>query len=52
MTLMLGRPESIDMPAKLERCVEKVKGKKGVQSAYAICTAVMKKDKAHKNKRV
>lgn len=26
-------------PAKLERCVEKVKGKKGVRSAYAICTA-------------
>lgn len=26
-------------PAKLERCVQDVKGKKGVRSAYAICTA-------------
>lgn len=26
-------------PAKLERCVKQVKGKKGVRSAYAICTA-------------
>lgn len=27
------------MPEKLERCVDDVKGKKGVDSAYAICTA-------------
>jgi len=25
------------MPEKLERCVDKVKGEKGVDSAYAIC---------------
>jgi hypothetical protein len=30
-------------PAKLERCVEAVKGRKGVRSAYAICTAAMEK---------
>ncbi len=29
-------------PAKLERCVKAVKGRKGVRSAYAICTAAMK----------
>ena len=26
------------MPEKLERCVDKVKGEKGVDSAWAICT--------------
>ena len=31
------------MPAKLERCVKQVKKKKGVNSAYAICTAALKK---------
>ncbi len=25
------------MPEKLERCVDKIKGEKGVDSAYAIC---------------
>src|SRR5487761_22319 len=30
-------------PAKLERCVEKVKGRKGVRSAYAVCTASLEK---------
>ena len=37
------------MPAKLEHCVDKVKGKKGVRSAYAICNAAMKKDRERKN---
>lgn len=27
------------MPAAYKRCVEKVKGQKGVRSAHAICTA-------------
>jgi len=27
------------LPEKLERCVDKVKGEKGVDSAYAICNA-------------
>ena len=36
------------MPAALERCVAKVKGKKGAKSAYAICNAAMKKDKERK----
>ena len=31
------------MPADLERCVDKVKGKKGVDSAYAICNASLNK---------
>ncbi len=30
------------MPADLDRCVDKVKGKKGVDSAYAICNASLK----------
>ncbi len=30
-------------PAKLERCVEEVKGQKGVRSAYGICTAALEK---------
>ena len=34
------------MPAKLERCVKKVVGQgRGKSSAYAICTASMKKAK-------
>jgi len=33
------------MPARLHRCVNKVKGKKGVKNAYAICNAAMKKKK-------
>lgn len=37
------------MPAKLERCVDKLEGKKGVRSAYAICTAAMKKARDRKN---
>ena len=32
------------MPEKLDRCVEKVKGQKGVDSAYAICTDSLKED--------
>ena len=37
------------MPAKLERCVKKVqKGGKSKSSAYAICTASLKKAKAKK----
>lgn len=27
------------MPEKLDRCVDKVKGKKGIDNAYAICNA-------------
>ncbi len=30
------------MPEKLERCVDDVKGQKGVDSAYAICNASLK----------
>lgn len=33
------------MPAKLDRCVEKVKGQKGVDNAYAICNASLKEIK-------
>jgi len=29
------------MPEKLDRCVNKVKGQKGVDSAYAICNATI-----------
>jgi len=29
------------MPEKLERCVDKVKGEKGVNSAYAICNSTI-----------
>lgn len=29
-------------PAKLDRCVDKVKGQKGVKNAYAICNASLK----------
>lgn len=36
-------------PAKLERCVEQVKGKKGVRSAYAICTVATQKARRRKN---
>lgn len=36
-------------PAKLERCVQQVKGKKGVRSAYAICTAATQKARRRKN---
>lgn len=37
-------------PAKLEQCVKQVKGKKGVRSAYAICTAATgKKVRRRKN---
>ena len=31
------------MPAKLERCVKKVKKQKGTKSAWAICKASLKK---------
>jgi len=27
------------MPARLDRCVRKLKGKKGIKSAWAICKA-------------
>jgi len=27
------------LPAKLDRCIRRVKGKKGVKNAYAICVA-------------
>lgn len=36
------------MPKKLEECVDKVKGKKGVKSAWAICTSSMQKAKKRK----
>lgn len=39
------------MPKKLERCVKKVKKQgKSKDSAYAICTAQMKKNKSKKKK--
>lgn len=38
------------MPKKLERCVKKVKKQKDVKSAFAICTATMKKSKKGKKK--
>jgi len=31
--------EIILMPEKLDRCVDKIKGERGVDSAYAICNA-------------
>ena len=31
------------MPAKLERCVAKVRKKRGTHNAYAICTASLNK---------
>jgi len=34
------------MPAKLDRCLRKVRGKKGIKNAYAICvkaTGIKKK---------
>ncbi len=34
------------MPAKLDRCVNDVKGEKGEDSAWAICTDAMKKEVA------
>lgn len=33
------------MPAKLERCVRKVKAKGGAKNAYAVCNAAMNKKK-------
>lgn len=33
------------MPKKMDRCVKKVSKTKGKSSAYAICTAAMKKAK-------
>lgn len=33
------------MPKRLERCVAQVKKSKGVKSAYAVCTASLKKSK-------
>ena len=38
------------MPRKMDRCVSKVKGKKGMKNAYAICTAAMKRKKRKKQK--
>ena len=40
------------MPAKLDRCVKKLK-RKGIEEsrAWAICTAAMKKDKKKKGKK-
>ena len=39
------------MPAKLDRCVKKVKGKKGVDDAWAICTASINKAKKKTGKK-
>lgn len=36
------------MPAKLERCVKKVKAKGGAVNAYAVCNAAMNKKKKSK----
>jgi len=35
------------VPEKLERCVDKVKGEKGVDSAYAICNSSLKEEVAN-----
>ena len=39
------------MPAKLERCVKKVGKNKSKSSAYAICTASLKKGKKNGKKK-
>ena len=39
------------MPAKLERCVRKVKRKKGSKNAYAICSASLKGKKKPKRRK-
>lgn len=36
------------MPEKLERCVDQVKGQKGIENAYAICNASIDKTKEEK----
>lgn len=36
------------MPARLERCVKKVKAKGKAVNAWAVCTAAMKKKSAKK----
>jgi hypothetical protein len=41
----------VDMPAKLERCVRKVKRKGGVRSPYAVCQAALRKGKKKKGKK-
>lgn len=33
------------MPKKLERCVEKVRKRKGIKNAYAICNASLRRRK-------
>jgi len=42
------------MPKKLDRCIKKVKKKKGIKSAYAICVGNLFKsttfNKSHKHK--
>jgi len=38
-------------PAALERCVKAVKKRKGVKSAYAVCTAAMKKNRNRRKSR-
>ena len=39
------------MPKNLERCVKKVKAKKGIKSAYGICKAALKRKKKRAKKR-
>lgn len=40
------------MPAKLEQCVRRLKGKKGIKSAWAICKAsISGKTKKRKKKK-
>lgn len=39
------------MPAEFERCVDHVKGKKGVDNPFAVCRAAMGSDKEIKARR-
>jgi len=38
------------MPAKLERCVKKVRKKKGTKNAWAICVASIRKKQSKKRR--
>lgn len=39
------------MPAKLDRCVAKLKAKGRVRNAWAVCKSALKKTKASKGKK-
>jgi len=40
------------MPKKLDRCVEKIKKKKGVKNPYAICNKAIKGQNSKTRKKV